>query len=308
MKYPLFPFIIIKYSLFCLVIFAISPAKTYAQEFDCTVEINIDQLEGSSFNYLANLKEVLENYINEYKWTDQEFEEEERIVCQIQVAVTSGNNDQVFGAEVVFQLQRPIYASTAKTTTVLLNDGAWQFSYQEGKTLIHDELQFEELTGFIDFFCYIMLGYDFDTFADLGGEPYFKKAQDILNRAQTTSAIGWSRNANNGRNRNTLVNDLISNNYKPLRTAYYRYHRLGLDQFVANSEKARQEILGALKDIQEAKRRTTSNYLYDIFFDAKYREITALFMEAETDLRLEAYEVLRQTDQGHLTDYERLQN
>lgn len=308
MKYPQLASKVIKYSLFCLVIFVTLPIHSNAQEFDCTVEVNIDQLEGSSFNYLTNLKEVLENYINEYKWTEEDFEEEERIACHIQIAVTSGNSDQVFGAEVVFQLQRPIYATTAKTTTVLLSDQAWQFSYPEGKALIHDDLQFEELTGFIDFFCYVMLGYDFDTFADLGGETYLKKAQDILNRAQTTSAIGWSRNANNGRNRNTLVNDLLSNNYKPLRSAYYRYHRMGLDQFVGSPEKARQEVLGALKDIQEAKRRTTSNYLFDIFFDAKYREVTALFMEAETDVRLEAYEVLRETDQGHLTDYEKLQN
>ncbi len=67
-------------------------------------------------------------------------------------------------------------------------------------------------------------------------------------------------------------------------------------------------MLEALKTIQEAKRRSTSNFLFDVFFDTKYREIAAAFDAAQTEIRLEAYEVLRQTDQGHLSEYERLQN
>lgn len=279
-----------------------------AQEFNCTVNLNTDQLEGSSYEYLEDLKPTLENYINEYSWTEIEYEEEERIQCQIQIVFTSGTSDFTFSAETVFQVQRPIYNTMAKTTTVLLSDNAWQFSYPEGKSLIHDELQFEPLTGFIDFYSYMMLGYDMDTFSELGGNDYFVKAQNILNLAQTTNAIGWTRSANNRRNRNTLVTDLVSVNYEPLRRAYYRYHRLGLDQFVTKPNLARQEVLGALRNIQEAKRRSTSNYLYDIFFDAKSREIAALYEDAETNLRLEAYDVLQQTDQGHLSDYESLQN
>ena len=299
---------IIKATLFCGIIFLIVPLTSWAQEFDCTVTVNTDQLEGSSYDYLKNLKPTLENYINEFQWTEEEFEEEERINCQIQIAVITGTSDFTFSAEAVFQVQRPIYNTTAKTTTVLLSDNAWQFSYPEGKSLIHDELQFDALTGFVDFFCYLMLGYDFDTFSDQGGEPYFVKAQNILNLAQTTAAVGWTRSTNNRRNRNTLVTELVSTNYKPLRTAYYRYHRLGLDKFVSNPEEARNEVLGALKTIQEVKRRSTSNYLFDIFFDTKAREIAAIFDEAKTDIRLEAYDVLQNTDQGHLSEYESLQN
>lgn len=301
-------FKVIKHILFCGGILIFSTLCAHAQEFNCTVNINTDQLEGNSYDYLEELKPRLEDYINEYEWTDIEFEEEERINCQIQIVINSGNSDFTFSGEAVFQVQRPIYNTTAKTTTVLLTDNAWQFSYPQGKNLIHDELQFDALTGFIDFFTYMMLGYDFDTFSELGGDPYFTKAQNILNLAQTTSAVGWTRTTNNRRNRNTLVTDLLSSSYQPLREAYYRYHRLGLDQFVDKPKEARQEVLQALKTIQEAKRRTTGNYLYDIFFDTKSREIAAIFDEADTDIRLEAYDVLQQTDQGHLSEYESLQN
>jgi len=308
MIYPRTIFKVIKQILFCGILFLTLTTQAFAQEFECVVEINTDQLEGSSFEYLKNLKPTLENYINDYEWTEEDFEEQERINCQIQILMTSSTSDFTFSAEVVFQVERPIFNSTARTTTVLLSDNAWQFNYPEGKPLIHDELQFEAITGFIDYYCYMMLGYDFDTFADLGGEEYFLKAQNIVNLAQSTAVIGWTRSTNNRRNKNTLITDLVSTNYQPLRSAYYRYHRLGLDQFVDQPKKARQEILTALKSIQEVKRRSTSNYLFDIFFDTKSREIAAIFDEAETDIRLEAYDVLQQTDQGHLSEYESLQN
>lgn len=297
-----------KHFLFCGAIFLLSNTLLHAQEFNCTVNINTEQLEGNSYDYLEELKPKLEDYINEYKWTEIEFAEEERINCQIQIVINTGNSDFTFSGEAVFQLQRPIYNTTAKTTTVLLTDNAWQFSYPQGKSLIHDELQFDALTGFIDFFMYMMLGYDFDTFSELGGDPYFTKAQNILSLAQTTNSIGWTRTTNNGRNRNNLVTDLMSSNYHPLRRAYYTYHRQGLDKFVDEPKQARQEIVSTLKSIQETKRRTTSNFLFDVFFDAKAREIAAIFDEAETEIRLEAYNILQDTDQGHLSEYESLQN
>lgn len=308
MKNPITSVKVIKPFLFCGIFFVAFTSTANAQEFNCTVNLNTEQLEGASFDHIGNLKPALENYINEYNWTDENFDEEERINCQIQIVFTSGNSDFTFSAEVVFQLQRPVYNTTAKTTTVLLSDNSWQFNYPEGKSLIHDELQFDALTGFIDFYSYVMLGYDFDTFSELGGSDYFRNAQNILNLAQTTSAVGWSRNTNNRRNRNILISDIVSSGYSPLRQAYYQYHRLGLDRFVNDPSQARQEILNALKEIQIAKRRSTSNYLFDIFFDTKSREIAAVFENAETNIRLEAYEVLRQTDQGHLSDYESLQN
>ncbi|MDR9418035.1 DUF4835 family protein [Gracilimonas sp.] len=299
---------VLKPFLLCGLILVFFPQTIYAQEFNCDVTINTEQLEGSSYGYLSNFDRVVESYINEYSWTEEQFREEERINCVIQIAFTSGNSDFTFSAETVLQLQRPIYNTTAKTTTVLLTDNAWQFNYPEGKSLIHDELQFDPLTGFIDFYAYLMLGYDFDTFAEFGGSDYYSNAENILNLAQTTSNVGWTRSSNNRRNRNVLITDLSSTSYRDLRAAIYRYHHLGLDQFVDNPSEARQEILTALKQIQELKRRSSSNYLFDVFFDAKSREIAAIFEDAESSVRLEAYEVLSQTDQGHLSDYESLQN
>jgi hypothetical protein len=222
--------------------------------------------------------------------------------------IESGNSNFDFGGRVIFTARRPIYDTVTKTNSIILSDENWQFNYPEGRTLIHDELQFDNLTGTLDFFMNIMLGYDFDSFSKLGGTPYFRTAQDVVDLAQTTSSIGWTRAANNRRNRFNLVADLLNPTYEPLRTAYYSYHRLALDVFSTDAKKARQEILSVLTMIRDTKRRATSNYLFDVFFNTKAREISGAFNEAEASVKRQAYNILLETDQSHLTEYTNLQN
>lgn len=298
----------IPYILFAILFLQILPRSLQAQEFNCAVTLNTEQIQDASFTYISELETVLERYINEYQWTEYDIQEHERIDCQVQIIFSGADNDFNFSAQAVFSTRRPIYNTTSQTTTIRLNDNTWQFNYPQGKQLIHDDLQFDALASFIDFYCYMLLGYDFDSFADQGGEEYYVQAQNVLNLAQTTSAVGWNAQSNNRRNKFTLVTDLLADNYAPFRSAIYKYHRLGLDQFVSNPDAARDEILDAIKLIRNAKRRTTSTFPFDLFFDAKSKEITSVFLESDVQLRLEAYNVLQETDQGHLSDYDELQN
>ncbi len=293
---------------FFLIVLSLFSGLIYAQEFNCDVTLNTEQLEGNSFTYLSELEERIEEYINDFRWTDVQFKEEERINCQIQLIIESGTSNFDFGSRVIFTARRPVYNTVTSTTSIILNDDNWQFSYPEGRTLIHDELQFDNLTGTLDFFMNVILGYDFDSFSNLGGTPYFRNAQNIVDLAQTTSAIGWTRTANNRRNKFNLVADLLSPNYEPLRTAYYNYHRKSLDLFTNDAEEARQEMINVLTSIRDTKRRVTSNYLFDVFFDTKSKEIAGIFGEAEASVKREAYNILLETDQGHLSDYSSLQN
>lgn len=293
---------------YLIIVLSLVSSQIFAQEFDCEVTLNYDQLEGNSFNYLTELENRIEEYVNEFQWTEHQYAEEEQISCQIQLIIESGNSNFDFGSRVIFTARRPIYDTVTKTNSIILSDENWQFSYPEGRTLIHDELQFDNLTGTLDFFMNIILGYDFDSFSKLGGTPYFRTAQDVVDLAQTTSAIGWTRAGNNRRNRFNLVADLLNPTYEPLRTAYYTYHRLGLDQFASDPIKARQEILNVLTIIRDTKRRATSNYLFDVFFNTKAREISGAFGEADAAIKRQAYSILLETDQGHLTEYTNLQN
>ena len=291
-----------------LIIILLFSGFTQAQEFDCQVSVNDEQLEGNSFGYVVNsLKTDLESYINEYRWTEIEFLEQEKIKCQINIILLNGDQDFNFTAETIIQLRRPIYNTSAETTTLIISDGNWQFNFPEGKSLIHDDLEFEPLTGFIDFYLYLLLGYDFDTFSEYGGTEWLQKSQDVVDLAQNSSTIGWTRNTNNGRNRFVLISDLLNNNYEAIRIAYYKYHRIILDRFVSNPNQSRIDLVSLLEEIRDAKRRSTNNYLFDLFFGSKSKEITSILIDAESDLKFQAYNILRETDSANLSEYETLQ-
>ncbi len=293
--------------IYIVLIFGLA-SSVNAQELKCDITINNDLVEESSLTYITELANRLEDYINEHKWTDLDFMEEERIKCQMQIVIESGNSNYDFRSRVVFSIRRPIYNTTTETTSIIITDNSWNFNYPEGRSLIHDELQFDELTSFVNYLVYMGLGYDFDSFSPLGGTEYFRKAQNIVDLAQAASSPSWLRSSNNRRNRNTLVGDLLSSSYQDFRNAFYTYHLKGLDLFTTDDKQARTNIINALEEIRDAKRKTTSNFLFDIFFDTKSREIAGIFAEAESRVKLEAYSILSETDQSHLSEYSDLQN
>ena len=294
--------------VFISIITLSSEKQVAAQEFNCSVNINDEQLEGTSYDYVKqSLATELTAYINDFRWTETEVLEHERINCQISIVLTSASTDYTYSAEAVISARRPIYGTIQETSSIIVSDQAWQFSYPEGRSLVHDELTFEALTSFIDYYAYLMLGYDFDSFAELGGSDYFAKAQDVVDLAQSSNTIGWTRSSNNRRNRFTLVADMMNSSYNDLRLAYYKYHREALDSFTQNPDQARAAALAALELIQTTKRRSTSNFLFDLFFDSKSREIAAILTDAESQVRLAAYTILSETDQAHLSDYKNLQ-
>jgi len=287
----------------------LADAKTlHAQEFNCDVNLNTRQISGSAYEYVTELEGDLESYINENRWTDDRFEEHERIRCQIQVVLTSADDQFNYTAEAFFSIRRPIYNTVQESAMVVLSDNSWAFNYPRNKNLVFDELQFDELTSFIDFYMYVILGFDYDSFSRLGGSRYFSKAQDIFELGRNSGAAGWGRSIGAQRNRNGLISDLQNPNYAPLREAVYRYHRFGLDQFTLNSRASIDEVVEVIRSLEETKRRTSNNYLFDIFFDTKYNEIVALLQTADVQTRLEAYNLLRSVDPAHSSAYERLQN
>lgn len=293
--------------LTALVLFLSIARGVYSQEINASVSIDRSRVGSTSLSYLDHFADQLEVYINEYDWISPRFREMERIGMNIQITLLSVDSNYNFEAQIIIQSRRPIYNTTQETPLFFFNDTEWSFQYTPNRTMIHDELQFDALTSLIDFYAYIVLGYDFDSFQKLGGTPYFSEAQNIVSLAQSTSASGWSRTAGNRQSRAQLVSNLLNANHEKFRIALYEYHRLGLDQFVDKPKKARQAVLGALTKIQEAKRTASSNLIFDTFFNAKYREIVSIFEDAAPQVRLEAYNLLSDIDQGHLSVYQKLQ-
>lgn len=278
----------------------------WSQELNARVQVDKSRLSGSSLGYLDNFAKQVETYLNEYNWVDARFDEYEKIDVDIRIILMNTDNNYNFEANLIISSRRPVYNSLQQTPLFLHNDENWTFNYTPNRGFLHDDLQFDSITTLLDFYAYIILGFDFDSFSELGGTPYFKQAQNLISLAQVSSSPGWSRNSRISRNRAQFVADLINPGYRGLRRAVYVYHRHGMDQFLADPNVAREEIISALKIIRETRRNTTSNNLFNTFFDAKYRELVSIFEDAPTDMRLEAYNLLSKIDQSHLSEYEKL--
>lgn len=280
----------------------------FSQEFDCDVTVNSRQISGSSYEYIGELESELESYINDNRWTDDRYQEHERIKCQFQIVLTSVDDQFNYSAEILVNVRRPIYNTNQESSALILTDNAWVFSYPRNKNLVRDLLQFDGLTSFIDFYLFVILGFDYDTFEELGGSQHFRQAQTIFELGQNSGVQGWGRSIGSQRNRFGLINDLMNPSYQDLRKANYRYHRHGLDLYTLNSEAAIDEVLEAIENIRDTKRVASNNYLFDIFFDSKHQEITALLRTATIQKRLQAYNLLRDVDPAHSSVYEALQN
>lgn len=285
----------------------IFPALSLAQEFDCDVSINDRQISGTSYDYVSELETALENYINGYRWTNDRYQDHERIRCSWQIVLTGVDDNFNYSAEIALTVRRPIYNTNQESLAILYSDNNWRFYYPQNKNLVHDELQFDDLTSFVDFYVYVILGYDYDSFSELGGTQYYSEAQSVFEIGQNSGSQGWGRSIGAQRNRYGLINDITSPAYEDFRRAIYQYHRIGLDQFTTQPDEARNQVLEALELIRENKQLTNNNYLFDIFFSAKYTEIVAIFRDADVEMRTRAYNILSDVDPAHTSEYEKLQ-
>ena len=276
-----------------------------AQEFNCQVTVNYRQLTGSEFSFLDELEERAELYLNERSFTQDRYEDFERINCLMQIIFEEALTLTNFSAQIVLSTSRPIYGVPQVSTIIQISDGSWQFSYTQGTPLIFDLERFDHLTSVIDFYAYLMLGYDYDTFEPLGGTPHFERARRIAELAESQGAIGWS-DLGGDRGRNDLVDQILDPRFKSLRQAYFDFHFSGLDIFVRETETAQQNVLDALKRLDELYDSVSRQYVLDIFFTTKADEIAAIF--EESPLSSEAFNLLSRIDPANLSKYEKLVN
>lgn len=283
-------------------------SKSAAQVFDVDVSLNMDQISSESdYQYIADLESELEDYIEDGQWTDDRFQDFERITMRMQIIINSVE-DSEFSANLVVTSNRPIYNTMQLSPVVLINDSNWSFEYNRGQNLIHDENRHDDLTSVIDYYAYMVLGFDYDTYSPLGGNRFFRRAERIVDLAESSGATGWGGSGGSSRRtRYHLVNYMTSQNYEPLREAMYVYHRRGLDKFIEDTEEARENALEAFEMIDEARRNTSDNYAFDIIMDNKYREFTNFFIDASSDIRISAYNILRDIDRSNDDEYEKLQ-
>ncbi len=277
------------------------PKPTAAQEFNCAVSLNYSTLTGSDFGFLEDLELRMEEYVNDRSWTEDTFREDERIDCTMDVIVLEAVSLTSFNARLVVATRRPIYNTMQHSTVVQFSDESWQFRYAQGQPLVFNLEQYDPLTSVIDFYTYMMLGYDYDTFSELGGTSHFETARRIAERAQSASGQGWLELGSTDPGRGNLITQVLDPRMRPLRKAYFDYHFAGLDRFLIDPDVARNAILQVLSDLDVLYEDVSRQHALDLFFLAKYTELAAVFEGWQESNQ--AYDYLTLLDPAHTSVY-----
>lgn len=260
-----------------LMIASLFTVPTFAQQVDCTVQVNYESVASANKDLLNDFANDVRYYINNYQWGSEQIEEKVKCTLDIFIQHVTGENRYI--AQVFAGSQRPIYGTNKSTAVVRLLDEAWEFTYIKGRPINHNPYSYNDLTSFLDFYIYLFLGYDYDTYENLAGTPWFQKALDVASLGRSSSQKGWQL-VTTGYSRTQLVTELLNPTVAPLRSAVYRYHFSGLDSLVANKEKALANIAEAIERASVARKTIDArNLAMKTFFDTKYLELAEILLD-----------------------------
>lgn len=289
---------------FVLLLGIISVAFTLkAQELNCNLVVNSDQIQGSNKSVFNTLQKSASDFINNRRWTELSFDQDEKIECTMTLIVKKVENDQ-FTCELQVQSRRPVYNTSYNTTLINFRDNDITFAYKEFDVLEFNENQVtSNLTAILTYYVYLILGYDMDSYSRMGGTPFFQAAEQLVASAQSLDMPGW-RAFESTRNRYALINNLNDEAFRKFRNFLYEYHRQGLDEMTANVVNARAKISSGLPVIREANRARPSAIAITTFLDAKTDEIINIFKRATDQEKKTVIEILTDVNPTQSERYE----
>ncbi len=262
-----------------------------AQELNCQVEINSDQVQGTNKSVFETLQQAVTDYMNTNVFTNAQFAVNEKIDCRMYFTIKSVE-DQTFSGDLQVQATRPVYNSSYTTTLLNFKDTKIDFTYQENEPLIFSHNNMEsQLTAILNFYAYLFLAIDFDSFSPNGGEPYFDELKTIVQMAQSSGESGWKA-FEDTKNRSAVLSSFTDASTSVIRDLYYQYHRKGLDEMVLSPDKGRATITSALGNIRKVYDVAPMSVALSMFKDAKLDELVNLYSKAASDERESVYQLL----------------
>jgi hypothetical protein len=277
-----------------------------AQELNCTVKVLSPAIQGTERSVFETLETAIKEFMNNTRWTNDNFKQDEKIECNLTINVTKRNSVDEFEANIIVQSRRPVYKSSYNTNLINYQDNDFTFKYTPFQPFEFNENTFiNNLTSTLGYYAYIFIGLDYDTFSPEGGTPYYQKAQTIVNNAQNAPDKGWKA-FEGSKNRYWLAENLANANFKGVRSCLYNYHRNGLDMMTNDVEMARKNIADALDGLMKVHNLQMGSFLMQVFFLAKAVEVVNIFSVAPPDVKSKLVPLLNTIDPGNVTKYEKL--
>lgn len=275
-----------------------------AQELDAEVIVNYEQLSTGGKERLDNFKYQIQDYLNNTKFTGKAWEGE-KIKCGFNLFFTGWANETNYTAQVVITSQRPIEGTSRNSLMLSILDNKWSFIYEKNQAMYFNQTDFDPLVSFLDFYAYVIIGFDMDSYYKLGGSDYFSKALEIAVRgASGKFSDGW-QSESTSYNRRGLVDNLTNAKYQQLRMDSFDYHYNGIDLFYypESKKQALDNIVKLITNLSKVKDQLDARSVFlKVFFDAKAGEMAEYIKNHPNKENLVS--MLKKIDPAHTSKYE----
>ncbi|MBL7817285.1 MAG: DUF4835 family protein [Saprospiraceae bacterium] len=275
-----------------------------AQEFNFTVKVLNPTVRLADPKVFVSLENALKELVNGTKWTDDIFEQNERLTGTIQMTIDNENTQKDFTVKLTIQVNRPVYGTDATTPLFIHLDKAISFSYEQFQPLQFNKNNFtDNLTATIGYYMYVILAMDYDSFAPNGGDLYWQTAQDIYNILPEAAKSEWKGKELGNQNRYWFVENMLSPRLKGFRQGIYEYHRLGLDYATTDMNRCKTMILQALERMDEAHQGYPNTLAVRMFSLTKADELVEIFKGAAPDQKNRFLEIMKKIDAANASKY-----
>ena len=268
-------------------------ASSAAQELNCNVEINTDKVQNANKDVFSTLQSAISDYMNTQKWTDAQFGKNEKIDCRLYFTINKYEEPNIT-ADLQIQSTRPVYNSTYTTTLINFKDTKVEFTYENNEPLVFSEINWESnLTAVLNFYAYLIIAIDFDTFSPNGGDPYYEKAATVVRMAQSEGETGWKAFEDN-KNRSAVLSAFTDKTTSGIREVLYDYHRNGLDEMVLSPDKGRMAITKTLNTLKKVYDLAPMSVCLSMFKDAKMDELVNVYSKASRTEKDNVHDILKE--------------
>ena len=282
-----------------------------AQELRARVSVLANRVENNiDKKVFTTLQTALNNFINNRKWTTDNFAPEEKIDCSFLLNLEGTADVNVYKASLTVQSARPVFNSSYSSPIINFQDQDVYFKYVEFQQLEFNENRVagtdalaSNLTAVVAYYIDLILGLDYDSFSQRGGDVYFQKAQNIINNSPEGRSISGWKPFDGIRNRYWLMENLLNSRYTLIHDAYYSYYRLGMDKLYEDEITARSQVMNVLSLLNTFNVENPNTMVLQFFFQGKAQELIKIFAKATPPDKSRALDFLQKLDISNATKY-----
>ncbi len=297
--------------LLLLFILGLTGPYVQAQELQANITVMANRLPSTvDHKIFQTLQSALHDFLNNRKWSNESFQNNEKITCNFLLNISSSGDNNTFQATLTVQAGRPVFNSSYQSPLINFEDASFGFRYVEYQPLDFNENRVQgtepfaaNLTAEFAYYVYLILGLNFDSYALRGGDPYFQKALNIVNNAPDSRDISGWKAFDGIRNRYWLIENLTNSKYTLIHDAYYSYYRSGLDQMYDKDAEARTAILNTLNMLNTVNAETPNMMFMQFFFQGRAGELSKIFQKSAPDEKSRALELLTRLDISNINKY-----